>query len=321
MKKKLLLVLMLIAAIFVMPRVYADEALKIDIVNNTQSDTLKTGEAKVNTEGDVTTITYDNATFKLLDNTGGRADNKAWIGFKITLPTSGISKYNLRNETLNKNIVENGEVHGEDDKDVYVYASFDAADLTKAAASATNVEYTYSLTVTPTPESENVITKTIKVVVVPKGITLKNKEENEEVWNTTKYEENIKKVKVTIKAMKDGKEETLPETAITEYTLKEVYTLTEEQLTNIKGIVTDENLELVGLYTDEELKTEFDATKTLDDDVTVYVAYKTKEKAAVIEEPAPNTVDNGVMYIVLAGVSLLVASGVAVYFKKVNEYL
>ena len=322
MKKKLLLVLMLIAAVVVMPRVYAEEALDIKIEDGTQSDTLKTGTAKVTTEGDVTTITYDNATFKLLDDNGGRTDNKAWVGVKITLPLIGVDKYNLKNETLNKDIVTNGEVHDDNDKDIYVYVNFDEATLKEAAASAKNIEYTFTLTITPNTatkavsESEDVITKTIKVVVVPKGIVLQEKDSDNQVWNEEKYEE-ARPSKVTVKVMKDGEEVEL-ETPLS-YDLVDTKTLTEEQVAAIKAALTDENLELVGLYTDVDQKNVFDAAKDIDEDTTVYVVYKTKEKASVVEEPAPNTIDNAIIYFALAGVSLLVAGGVALYFKKNNE--
>ena len=318
MKNKLLLVLMLIAAVVVMPRVYAEEALDIKIEDGTQSDTLKTGTAKVTTEGDVTTITYDNATFKLLDDTGGRTDNKAWVGVKITLPLTGVDKYNLKNETLNKDIVTNGEVHDDNDKDIYVYASFDEAALKEATESAKNIEYTYTLTVTPEsePESTDTITKKIKVVVVPKGIVLQEKNSETQVWNEEKYEE-ARPSKVTVKVMKDGEEVELEKPL--SYDLVDTKTLTEEQVAAIKAALTDENLELVGLYTDADQKNVFDAAKDIDEDTTVYVVYKTKEKASVVEEPAPNTIDNAIIYFALAGVSLLVAGGVALYFKKNNE--
>ena len=211
MKKKLLLVLMLIAAVVVMPRVSAAEALNVVIGNNTQSDTLKTGSAKVDTEGDTTTITFDDATFKLLDGTGGRTANKAWVGFKITLPTDGISKYDLKNVTLDRDVVTAGEVHGDEDKDVYVYVNFDENSLNEAAKAGKNIEYTFTLTITPESESEGeTITKTINVVVVPKGIVLQSQEDEKEVWNAAKYEE-ARPAKVTVKVMKDGKEVELEE--------------------------------------------------------------------------------------------------------------
>ena len=321
MKKKLLLVLMLIAAVVVMPRVYADETKTISpavVTDITNSDTLigdKPNDAvKTADNGDVT-ITYENSKFKILGagsqdtDSEGREDGYAWIGFRVTVPTNA-TKYTLtRGE---KELAKDESVSSTSTFDRYVGISVE--NLTKAANEGKDLVYAYDLTW----EGENGTTPLVQhitVVVKPGTTTLLDKEEeNKEVWNTTKYEENIKKVKVTIKAMKDGKEETLPETAVTEYTLKEVYTLSDEQLTAIKSVLTDENLELVGLYTDPELKTELDTTKALDADVTVYVAYKTK-----VEEPAPNTVDNVVMYIALAGASLLVAGGIAVHFKKVNE--
>ena len=66
MKKKLLLVLMLIAAVVVMPRVSALDAMVVEDITNV--DTL-TGDKKgaVKDENGNYTITYDEAEFKVLE--------------------------------------------------------------------------------------------------------------------------------------------------------------------------------------------------------------------------------------------------------------
>ena len=326
MKKKLLLVLMLIAAVVVMPRVSAEEASKAitlgEVTDITNEDTLKSGKKNntvvSNDDHSVVTITYDEATFRLLvagtEETGstGRDAGYAWIGLKVAKAT------NATNYVVTFNGVADPQAPAADIED---YIGFNAEELKKAANEGKNLEFTYDIEWSSTESGVEPVKQSITIVVVPKGIVLQAQDydtaeegNKKEVWNAEEYAKEIKKVNVTVKAMKDGKEVELPETVTKAYELKEVYTLTEEQLSAIKAVLTDENLELVGLYTDEELKTEFDATKALDADVTVYVAYKTK-----VEEPAPNTVDNAVMYIALAGASLLATGGIAVYFKKVNE--
>ena len=56
-------------------------------------DSLTTGSGTLTTEGNTTTIRYSTATFKMLEadsgaSSGNRPGPAAWIGFKITEPTS-----------------------------------------------------------------------------------------------------------------------------------------------------------------------------------------------------------------------------------------
>ena len=323
MKKKLLLVLMLIAAVVVMPRVYAADAITLgDVEDITNPDTLISEEGKTTHSIDKSdlskvTITYDAAKFKLLDDgededVEDRPAGYAWIGFRVKNAT-GAKKYSV---TFNgkETEIKDKEVSGSSFDD---YIGFKVADLEAATKAGKKIEYTYEIT-WATEDKATTITQTITVVVNPASITLvdpekgvEGTEESEEVWNNNSYEET-RPAKVIVKVMKDGEEVTL-DTPLS-YNLVDTTKLTDEQVAAIKAALTGENLELVGLYTDAEQKTAFDTTKEITDDVVVYVVYKTKA-----EEPAPNTVDNGIMYIALAGASLLIAGGVAVYFKKVNE--
>ena len=248
MKKNILLILMLIAAVVVMPRVHADENGGVDITihddvkftikDNTASDTKVSGTSSINVDDDVITITYNAGEFKLLDdNSGHRPDNKAWIGFSITFPTTGITKYTLKNEVTTRDIVTDGVIHDENDKVVNVYTAFDDADLRTATDNATNAVYTYTLTITPTSESGSIITKTIKVVVAPDGITLKPKNGEEPVWDNDEYKEEVEKV------------------------MTEIYSDLEEAISQAKGIDTSK-------YTTESVKALEDAIKAAEAEAT-----------------------------------------------------
>ena len=321
MKKKLLLVLMLITALVVIPRVSAAEGNTIvpgTVTDITKTDTLTSAADATTkslvTEGNVTTIRYDVATFKLLgtgDNSENRPDNKAWIGVSVAKPTNA-TKYTVKFNGQATDI-NNKEINGNSSYDEYI--GFSKEDLLAAAKNGTVVTKTLEVTWSSDTEGVASVTQTINIVVNPKGITLKAKESDTDEWNTTQYEENIKKVTVTVKAIKDGEEVELEEPV--SYELKEVYTLSEEQIAEIQKVLTDENLDLVGLYTDVDLKSEFDATEEITEDVTVYVAYKTKATNQV-EEETPETLDNAIMFIALAGVSLAVVGGIAIYLKKSN---
>ena len=100
------------------------------------------------------------------------------------------------------------------------------------------------------------------------------------------------------KAITDA--EQVDKTKYTEETVKAL----EEALTAAKAVSTT-------LKADEQTTID-EATTTLNNTIKALTEI-------VSEERAPNTVDNAVMYIALAGVSLLVAGGIAVHFKKVNE--
>lgn len=317
MKKKLLLVLMLITALVVMPRVSAAEGITLgEVTDITNQNTLQSGSQTVkklepNADKSVVTITYENAKFKLLDDgqsegVQNRPEGYAWIGFKVTKP-DGASKYQVS---------FNGGAASEEQEistDLEDYIGFKKENLEAAAKTGKNLEYTYEITWISSDENVKT-TQTIKVVINPAAVVLVAQNSEEEVWNTETYND-VKLVTVTVKAIKDGKVVELDEPL--SYELTGTYTLSEEQIAEIQKVLTDENLDLVGLYTDADLKSEFDATEEITEDVTVYVAYKTKATNQV-EEETPETLDNAIMFIALAGVSLAVVGGIALYLKKSN---
>lgn len=320
MKKKLLLVLMLIAAVVVMPRVSAAEGIKLGEVKDiTNVDTLKSTTHKSFTHDEdyrTVTITYENAKFKLLDNgqsegVQNRPEGYAWIGFKVAKP-EGASKYQV---SFNGGAASEAQTISADLED---YIGFKKENLEAAAKAGKNLEYTYEITWIGSDENVKT-TQTIKVVINPAAVVLVAQDSEEEVWNTETYND-VKLVTVTVKAIKDGKVVELDEPL--SYELTGTYTLSDEQIAELQKVLTDENLELVGLYTDADLKSEFDATEEITEDVTVYVAYKTKsaevEEETESEEETPETLDNAIMFIALAGVSLAVVGGIALYLKKSN---
>ncbi len=322
MKKKLLLVLMLITAVVVMPRVHAADAIELDDVTDiTNVNTLKSEEDETTRFLDKTdlsnvTITYEVAKFQLLDNGSSesvsRPDGYAWIGFRVK-NAKNATKYSVKFNGEEVAEIKEKSVSNSSFDD---YIGFKEEDLKAAAEAGINLEFTYEITWEGDEEVEPV-TQTIKVVVVPKGIVLLEKQPEDEtpaaeVWNEETYKENVKKVTVTVKVMKDGKEVKLEKPL--SYTLPATYALSEDQVAEIQKALTDKDVDLVGLYTDEDLKNEFDPEAELTENTTVYIVYKTK----VAEEEAPDTIDNAVMYIALAGASLLVASGVAIYYKRFN---
>lgn len=291
-----------------MPKVAAEETKTIslgEIKVITNTDTLSSGEAKMDTIGNTTTITYDVATFKILDsNDEGRPDNKAWVGIQVKKPANAI-KYKLKvndgDET--ETDLSNGESF---DK----YIGFTEQELETATKNATDLVNVLQITWTG-DENTTPFTQVIKIVLVPQGITLKDKTGETDLWNNAKWEENIPKVKVTLKAYKDGKEVTIPDGIISSYDLKGSYVLTANQIEGAKNVLMDDGLEFVGLYMDSDLKTPFVENQTFSSDTIIYVAYKTKT------DDNPNT-GAFTSYLLLA-IGSLIAISVLVIAQKYNK--
>lgn len=291
-----------------MPKVAAEETKTIslgEIKVITNTDTLSSGEAKMETIGNTTTITYDVVTFKILDsNNEGRPDNKAWVGIQVKKPANAI-KYKLKvndgDET--ETDLSNGESF---DK----YIGFTEQELETATKNATDLVNVLQITWTG-DENTTPFTQVIKIVLVPQGITLKDKAGENDLWNNAKWEENIPKVKVTLKAYKDGKEVTIPDGIISSYDLKGSYVLTANQIEGAKNVLMDDGLEFIGLYMDSDLKTPFVENQTFSSDTIIYVAYKTKT------DDIPDT-GAFTSYLLLA-IGSLIAISVLVIAQKYNK--
>lgn len=311
MMKKLLLMTMLICTVVVMPRVFADDAKTIapgEVTVITNSDTLTSGQHKIETSANTTTITYDVATFKILGSTeeaqGGRPDNKAWVGIRVKKPTNA-TKYTLKlngGEASQEENLSNGSF----DK----YVGFDEKELEEATKTANDLVNVLQITWSGDDENTAPLTQVIKIILVPKGITLKSKDDSTEVWNNTKWEENIPKVKVTLKAYKDGKEVAIPEGIISTYELKEVYALTSNQIEGARNVLMDDGIEFVGIFMDKDLKTPFVETQKFSTDTILYVAYRT---GSDVPETGAFT-----SYLLLT-VGVLIAVSVLVIAQKYNR--
>ena len=276
MMKKLLLMTMLICAVVVMPRVAADDAKTIapgEVKVITSNDTLSSGEAKTETSGNTTVITYDIATFKILEGTeeaqGGRPADKAWVGIQVKKPENA-TKYKTK---LNGDAEsEEKDLSSADSFDRYI--GFDEKELKEATEKAIDLVNVLQITWMGDDNTTS-LTQVVKVVLVAKNITLKSKDDSTEVWNNTMWEENIPKVKVTLKAYKDGKEVAIPEGIISTYDLKEVYALTSNQIEGARNVLMDDGIEFVGFFMDKDLKTPFVETQKFSTDTILYVAYRT----------------------------------------------
>ena len=310
MMKKLLLMTMLICAIVVMPRVFADDVKTIapgEVEVITSNDTLTSGEHKIETSENTTTITYDVATFKLLDGTdesaGSRPADKAWVGIRVKKPTNATkykTKFNGGTESAEETLTG-------DSFDKYI--GFNAQELKEATEKATDLVNVFQVTWSG-EDGTTPVTQVIKIVLVAKNITLKDKDGNTDVWNNEKWEESIPKVKVTLKAYKDGKEVTIPEGIISTYDLKEVYALTSNQIEGARNVLMDDGLEFVGIFMDKDLKTPFVETQKFSTDTILYVAYRTSSD---VPETGAFT-----SYLLLT-VGALIAVSVLVIAQKYNR--
>ena len=235
MKKKILLILMFIVAVTFMPRVYAAITLG-SVTDITNPDTLKTSKGTLthSTDNSTTTITYDSATFRILDGSvEGRTAGYAWIGIKVTKPDDA-KKYTITfNGESDSETTANGDIED--------YIGFNADELKSAVDDARNLEFTYEIEWKD--DNGNTATQKITIVIVPSNITLQSQNydsDHKEEWNNTTYKEEVEKV------------------------MTEIYSDLEEAINQAKSIDTSK-------YTEESVKVLEDAiaeAEAADKDVT-----------------------------------------------------
>ena len=318
MKKTMMFVLMLLAAMLFMPSVYAETGEYATVEDITNADTLKTGKNGTLTGvgTDEVTLTYSEAAFEIIPkgSVDTRPDNKAFVGIRIKLPVGS------------KNIkITTQEPHNEDDMETQTtfdkYFGFDANDLSEATENQNGVlKRTYVLTWETADSSP--MSQTINIVIKPENVALFNKDEYTEddtegkaLWNEAKWEEKVPTINVTLVTLVDGKKVETEEENTMPFPVN--YVLGEEEKDYLNGVVNDTikgaKLKFVGFFTDEKLNNKYN-WETAESDLTVYMAFET-----VKEETNPATGDNLLTYIALGAVSLVAVVGSCLYLRKVND--
>ncbi len=189
MKKKLLLVLMLISAVVVMPRVHAAITLGT-VSDNTQHDTLQGGSCIADsTDNSNATITCDSATFRILDsNSDNRTAGYAWVGIKVASATGASSYLVTFNGVPDP---QDSSVNG----DIVDYIGFNAEELKSATDAAQNLVFTYEILWKGS--NGETAKQTITIIIVPNNITLQSKDydTNQKVeWNNAAYQAEVAEV-------------------------------------------------------------------------------------------------------------------------------
>ena len=176
-------IIAIIMMLVVIPCVSASEN-EWTVTDITNDDTLVKGSTKNNPvkEGNKTTITYDSASFVLLNGTSGEDDNStegkidpssttqnrpdgyAWIGFTITKTNSKIKKVKLPGSQDFEELTSEVDTFSD-------YVGINQQKLQTALENGTNVIYTYEF---KTGDEEN-DTYTVEIIIKPESIVLYEK--------------------------------------------------------------------------------------------------------------------------------------------------
>ncbi len=199
MKKKLLSIVAMATTLFLAFSLTSivNAAVETTVTDNTASDSYVSGAPvpTITTEGDTTTVVYDSANLKTVeaDPIKERPGGFAWVGIKATATGEEVSKWEKSN--------------GDKDSGTSIVHFFAvSADKLKDAVE-NGKDLSYTLTVKWLDGSDNVkATHTINVIIKAKGITLKDKDTDDVLWNEAKYEEVVKEVEAK-KAAEAKKEE------------------------------------------------------------------------------------------------------------------
>ncbi len=177
MKKLIFTMIITLATIVCMPNVFADSTYGTvtDITKKT-GDSLTNGQSTIETKGDTTTIRYSAATFQMLpeDNSasdGSRPGPAAWIGFQVTEPDGGNSKFNVTTPD-NKTTLINASVY----KD---YVGITPDNLKKALLNGTPLTYKYSFDWNENGTNDQYVI----IEIDPNEITLLSVDNKKEVWS------------------------------------------------------------------------------------------------------------------------------------------
>lgn len=329
MKKRILFVLMLIATLAYMPVAYAAD-VEIDLAkfeDITNENTLMSEEkGYVATQGDETTLTYIDSTFRLL--AGGedaRPDGYAWIGVRLTQEDEDVTHYSTKvndEEVTSKTALP-------ETKYVDEYFGINVDKLTEAALADEALTYKYEVTWYASDETTKV--QTVNVVVYPDSITLLPKgaeslEESEPVWNEDIYLETTDRVRVTLGIVIEGIDVDLSDEYPTFYVDKGTAMVeSEEDQKELDALIEQMQVELGatgyvfdGFYSDAELTTKYDVKAKVTADTIIYMSFK-KAPVTKPEDKNPATGDNVLTIAAFAGVALVATLGTAIALKKVNE--
>ena len=226
------------------------------VEDNTQKDSLADGVEKLEpniavtkADGEEITVTYNAAKLKVVAESLeiGRPANYAWIGIRMTAPTSA-TYYQVKGDEKATKLEDNGKTFDE-------YFGISEAKLKASIENESNaIVYDYEITwykndpSTKPEENDNTIsTQKIKVIIKSSGVELHNDLDttDETLWDNDIYQAEVKKVEDAKKAAEQSKakkaeeKDTTPKTGVVDYS---VYVAMVTAIVALGGIYTVKKL-------------------------------------------------------------------------------
>ncbi len=178
MKRIIMIPIFIIMSLVLIPHVFAaSEYGTVKDITEQAGDSLTTGKGNLVTKGDTTTITYDAATFKILEEDKDAADGErpgpaAWIGFEVTEPSndnnSSFKVTNPDNTTT--------EIKKSSFKD---YVGITPTNLKNALLKGTVLTYKYSFDWNEDGKNDQFVI----IQVDPKKVTLTDENGKDQEWS------------------------------------------------------------------------------------------------------------------------------------------
>ncbi len=312
MKKAIMFMMALFVGMLCVVPVYAAEEQYATVKDNTATDSLIDGlkpEVTVSPSHEIV-ITVYGGTYKLLPEISGvdpanRPDGYTWVGLDFVLPEGTTD---VKIDTTSYDDSESG---GE--FTFTEWFGFNDTDLSEAAKEKKNLEKSWTLTWKDSEEEEH--TQTIRLIVIPSSVVIKEQDGENEVWNEEKYLEESNQEKLDYAYSYTSEAAGFENHGTLYY---DEGTTKEEVENQLRELVSSEfeNLVIEGIYSDDEMTTPFDFNTDLGGTKIAYIKLVDK---VVENEENPSTGDNVLTYAIMGTIALVGSLGTALYFKKVNE--
>ncbi len=180
MKKALFFSIIIVIVLAITPVAFAATLYgKVTDITKATGDSLSSGQGTIKTDGNTTIISYDAATFKMLeadpDAAGGaRPGPAAWIGFKVEEPSDD-------NDSSYKVTTPDGKTTQVTTSPYIDYVGITPDNLKKVLLNGTVLSYKYTFDW----NENNSADQYVIIEIDPKGITLLSTNGNETVWSPT----------------------------------------------------------------------------------------------------------------------------------------
>ena len=195
----------------------------VDVADITSADSLHSADARptVNINvvpgdnKDIVTVSYDSAQLKILADKGSRPEDAAWLGIRLTPKDTKYTHYTFSGSEGVK-ALGTPQCHNR-----YIPVTGDILEKAVKDGKVENGQYvifegTFTWYTSQEANGEDAPTTELKVVLNAEKTVVYNKEDDEEEWNSTIYEETVEANKKEEPAQKpaESQKDKTPKTGI-----------------------------------------------------------------------------------------------------------